>query len=135
MLDNIWKAHFSLATIKAQFSLVISKSPILIGNIKAQFSLAMSKSPVLTSNIKKPNFIGNTKSPILPSNIKKPDSYWYYLVKNIILLILGKYHMIKLPMPITTIVLKKKKIECSYVSKFMGNYDYLILWSLFIILW
>ena len=30
--------------------------------------------------------------------------------------------MIKLTMPITTIVLKK--LECSYVSKFMGNYDY-----------
>ena len=33
--------------------------------------------------------------------------------------------MIKLPMPITTIVFKK--FEFSYVSKFMGNYNYLIL--------
>ena len=30
--------------------------------------------------------------------------------------------MIELPIPITTIVLKK--LECLYVSKFMGNYDY-----------
>ena len=37
-------------------------------------------------------------------------------------LILVKYHVIELPMPTTTIVLKK--FECLCVSKFMGNYDY-----------
>ena len=56
------KTQFTLAiSSKAQFSRVISKSQILIGNIK---------SLVLASNIKSLVPAGNIKSPILNGNIK-----------------------------------------------------------------
>ena len=135
MVKNHDSSPWQIIYQKAQFLLVISKNSILIGNIKSpvltsnirklsshqqyqkiqfllatlkgQFSLAISKRLVLTGNIKKPNSHWQHQNPNSCQQYKKkPDSYWYYLVKNPILLILGKYHMIKLPMPITAIVLK-----------------------------
>ena len=135
MVKNHDSSPWRIIYQKAQFLLVISKNSILIGNIKnpiltsnirklsshqqykktqfllatlkGQFSLAISKWPVLIGNIKKLNSHWQHQNPSSCQQYpKKPDSYWYYLVKNPILLFLGKYHMIKLPMPITTIVLK-----------------------------